>query len=616
MIDPKKYMDAFLSEAEELLQSMNNALLELEKNPAGKETVNQLFRCAHSIKGMSAMMGFNQTAELSHSMESLMDTFRSGNATPDAKTFSLLFECADALERSIKTITAGGMEPDTGELKARTEAAAKRTETPQEKNEPAEKQAPAQKEAEGAHAFSLSTFLREDCQMKPLKFELVRSRLSKIGRIAKEEKIKENQTDYLLLTDEGMKRAEAEAGSVSGVEKVEVRTRSGAEIKKKDEQAGQRTEQPAHIKVPVQRLDNLINLAGELTTAKTRIKQLTPDNNPALAGAIANLERLTQEIQTETMLARMVPVEQVFEKFPRMVRDLAKEEGKEVNFVMDGTNIELDRSILDRISEPLVHLLRNAVDHGIETPKERQTAGKPAAGTVTLCARREKSGIVVEVSDDGRGIDAGEIKRTALEKKIADKSEIEKMDEKDIPWLLFRPGFSTNKKITGISGRGVGLNAVKTAAESTGGMVEVESEKGKGSKFTLHLPLSLAIVRSLLVGSGSDEYAIPLSCIQYIHKAGGNEIRTIQKRKAIILEGQAVPLIGLHELFKTPEGGGESTILVIKKGREKAGIAVDRIIGEQELMIKPLRHAAAGFSGASILPDGKVVLVPDIYGLV
>jgi len=612
-MDLKKYIGAFASEAEELLQNMNSSLLTLEKNPADKEIVNQLFRYAHSIKGMSAMMGFNQTAELAHSMESLMDTFRSGNATPDEETFSLLFECADAMEGSIKTVTAGNAEPNTSELKTKIDAAAK-IGAPQEKTQKkeSEEKAPAQKEAAG-RVFALGVFLHEDCQMKPLKFELVKSRLSKIGSITKEEKITETQMNYLLLTDDGMKKIEVEAMSVSGVEKVEVREDTDQEIKKKAEK---KTEQPAHIKVPVHRLDSLINLAGELTTAKTRIKQLMQDNNPALASAIANMERLTQEIQTETMLARMVPVEQVFEKFPRMVRDLAKEEGKEINFVMEGANIELDRTILDSISEPLIHLLRNAVDHGIETPKERQAAGKPAVGTIKLCARREKNGILITVSDDGRGIDVNEIKKAVLEKKIADNAEIEQMDEKDIPWLMFRPGFSTSKQVTEISGRGVGLKTVKTVTESMGGIVEIENETGKGINFTLHLPLSLAIVRSLLVESGKEEYAIPISYVQYIHKASGNEIRTIQKRRVILLEGQAVPLVGLHELFKTREGDiGESTILVIKKGREQVGIAVDRIIGEHDLMIKPLRHAATGFSGASILPDGKVVLVPDIYGL-
>ncbi len=707
-MDLKKYMAVFASEAEELLQAMNTSLLELEKNPDGTETINQLFRCAHSIKGMAATMGFTKTAELAHSMESLMDGFRSGRAKPAAGTFSLLFECADTLERSIKSVSAGGAEADTEGLASRMAAeTAKQTagekaqstvqpeKTPgsgekgREEKVPApagekarsgadSKKTPAKKMSAGkagskgqaektpaptavktsggnqaeetaagadgekeaaektaasitgekgqaettsppeaagpAHTFSITVTLREGCQMKPLKFELVKARLSKIGIICGEEKKSEQSTEYVLATDEGMKKAEAEAESVTEVKKAEVRIYSGPEIKKKAGPAPEKAEQQTHIKVPVQRLDSLVNLAGELTTAKIRILQLIPENSPALREAAAALERLASDIQNEVMLARMVPAEQIFGKFPRMVRDIAKAEGKEISLAIEGGEIELDRSVLDRIGEPLLHLLRNAADHGIETPEERAKQGKQRAGSVKLSARREKDSVVIEVSDDGRGLDIEEIKRTALEKKVADKGEISKMGEKDVPWLMFRPGFSTSKKVTDISGRGVGLNIVKTATENMGGTIDIESEKGKGCRFTLRLPVSLAIVPSLIVGSGGEAYAIPLSCVQYVHQARKSEIRTIQNRRTIILEGEAVPIIGLHEALNTG-GGEEDTILVIKKGREKAGLAVERIIGEQDLMIKPLEQAG-GFSGASILPDGKVVLVPDVYGLI
>lgn len=373
------------------------------------------------------------------------------------------------------------------------------------------------------------------------------------------------------------------------------------------------------IKVGVDRLDKLMDLVGELLITKMRIKQIAKEM-PSAGEPVDSLDKLISELSHEVMAARLIPVGQVFNRFPRMVRDIADKEGKKVEFIMRGEEIELDRSVLDKLGEPLVHLLRNAVDHGVETPQERKAQGKPEIARLTLTASKERGSAVIRVEDDGAGFDIEVIKATAERKRIATKEELDRMPNGKILELPFHPDFSTSKQVTEFSGRGVGLNVVKTNVESMKGTVSVKSERGKGTAFILELPLSLAFIKCFLVRAEKETYGIPLSNVIRNVRILTKDIKTIEGGESFILDNEDIPLIRLRRLLNIPEEQATMlTVVIVERGDEKAGIAVDRIIGEQDLIIKALDETlkeAKGFSGATILGDGKVALILDMNTLI
>ncbi len=623
-MDIKKYMDSFVSEAEEHLQTFNQSLLKLEKDPSNADVINQLFRSAHTIKGISATMGFNRISGLAHEMEDVLDRLRSGETKATPELVDMLLGCVDVLEASIKNLSAGREELDTSATSRKLKEILLGVETKIEK---------------GPNTFLIKVVLDRECQTKSGRKDLVSKKLSQIGRVIKTLDESEEKFSIGLSTEESVEKVEGVVRSVSEIEGVEVSAVAEEgledllqteEVKReeeaKEEIGGVELARKAtiksvqSIKVPVERLDTLVNLTGELITIKNRLRQLQAMRDlEAMGDPIDTLDRLTSDIQNGVMQARMIPVEHIFNRFPRMVRDLARDEGKKVNFVVEGGEIELDRTILDRMGEPLVHLLRNAVDHGIEPPEDRREMEKPGTGTIKLTARRERDYAVIEISDDGAGIDVQQVREVAVEKGIISEEDGSKLEDRDAIWLMFKPGFSTSEKVTGTSGRGVGLDTVKMTVESLGGVVDVETEVGKGSKFTLQLPLSLAIIRSLLVKVGEETYALSLSNVRRVVHIGVDEIKTVQNQKTMLLAGEIIPLVVLHELFDIPsEDKRDLTVLIVERGRRRIGLIVDSIMGEEEIIIKPLDPMVrkAWFSGTSILPDGRIVLILDASTLI
>ena len=378
----------------------------------------------------------------------------------------------------------------------------------------------------------------------------------------------------------------------------------------------------ASIRIGIQNLENLMNLVGELVINKSRLVQIgrtyaLHDLNDALG----QIDRLTTELQDEVLKMRMVPTRYIFNRFPRMVRDLAMAEGKEVDFIVTGWDIELDRTVLDEISEPLVHLLRNAIDHGIEKPEDREATKKSRIGTIKLTASREKNYVTISVEDDGKGVDDDIIKRKAVEKGLMDQKKAQALTHEECVGLLFTPGFSTAQKVTAVSGRGVGMDIVKTKTESLGGRAEMTSEKGHGSKTVLTLPLTMAIIRALLIRVGEETYALPISMVLETGRFKRSKLKTVHGREVIVLRDEVVPLVKLWEVFGIEKVLEEEdlTVVFVERGDKKLGLVVDYLIGQQEIVIKPLGKVfqnVKGVAGATILGDGRVALILDIATLV
>jgi two-component system chemotaxis sensor kinase CheA len=378
------------------------------------------------------------------------------------------------------------------------------------------------------------------------------------------------------------------------------------------------------VRVNIERLDNLMNLVGELIINKIRLNQLASDLNAKdLDESLANLDRLTNEIQTEVMESRMVPIDQIFSRFPRMVRDLAKSEGKQINLIIEGKEIELDRTVLDEIGDPLVHLLRNAVDHGIESEEERKQLGKPVAGLVRLAASRQRNSVLIEVEDDGKGMDPGHLRDIAVKKGVLTREEVDKLSDTDALNLIFMPGFSGAKVVTDISGRGVGMDAVKTKIEALGGSVKISSVPGQGSIMKLQLPLTVAIIQSLMVTVAGETYAIPLGNVIRDVGIKSSDIKTIEGKEVIMLRGEVLPLLRLHDVLECPteaEDKQNLIVVVVEKMGSNIGLVVDDLLGQQEVIIKTLDNKLLknmkGFAGATILGDGSVSLILDIATLI
>lgn len=510
-----KYKDAFLSEAKEHVSVMEKSLLKLEKKPARTEFLSAIFREAHTLKSMAAMMKYDEMAVLCHAIEDVLDAIKKRKIKPD-KCFETLFEGLDNLRLSLKEIAANAKEIETQNL-----------------------------------VQKLKTLISQ----------------------------RKAAADYT---------SKAEIAAPSKIESVEVK---------------------------VERLDSLMNLIEELLVNRMRLDSVKDKlQDPELSAAIDTLSRLVSELQYNIMQSRLVPIGFVFSRFPRMVRDLAKQQKKQVNLETQGSDIELDRAVIDEIGESLVHLLRNAVDHGIEPPQTREKTGKPAQGTIKITAERTKSFAIVRVSDDGRGLDIEDIRNTAAKKGLL-PSEATK---EELIQSIFS-GVSTTKKVTAVSGRGFGLNTVKNKIESLGGSVSVDSQPQKGTTFTMEIPLTLAIIKTLFIEAAGKTYAIPLSSVERLVTVNRTNIRGELNSEAIVLDGEDVPVTSLDVLFNAPSLGLRSQpIAVIKKGEDRLGLAVDAFLTTQEIVIKPLNKLVREnkyFSGSTIIGSGEVVLILDVSNL-
>lgn len=684
-MDVSQYLEIFIDETREHLQNLNEQLLVLEKEPENKDTINEIFRAAHSLKGMAGTMGYKRMQKLTHDMENVFSEIRNDKMKVTASLVDILFQCLDALEeyldKIVETRDEGTNDNDSiiqelnkflnGQVSA-TEA----TQTKQEEVKPEvqsmdvkdkfpllykemtieshEKHAFSKVIQDGMHIYGITVFIQETCVLKAARAFLVFKSIEDIGEVGKSspsvQEIEDEKFDFhfsiFVISKEPIEKVIQCINSVSEIAKVvgEELDIDAIAFTDEDKEAEAETEvkqsstttQPAKqtgkpvinhtVRVDIEKLDVLMNLVSELIIAKNSLVSVSENSNSNVGTGfneqIEYLERVTTNLHESVMKVRMVPIESVVNRFPRMIRDLSKKLNKKMELYMTGEDTELDRTVIDEIGDPLMHLLRNSADHGLESAEVRAKRGKPEMGSIFLDAYQDGNNVVIEVRDDGNGIDIEAVKKKAIERGVITHERAETMDSKDIIDLLFLPSFSMAKKVSDVSGRGVGLDVVKSKIESLGGDVEVKNKYGEGSNFIIRLPLTLAIIQALMVVVGEEKYAISLGSIQTIEDIPVSDIKYVEAREVIHLRGNVIPLIRLNRILdiQTAEENVENmTVVIAKKGDRYAGFVVDYLIGQQEIVIKSLGkyiNINKMISGATILGDGEVALILDVNTLI
>ena len=639
-MDLSQYAELFLAESREHLSACNQLLLEWERQPAGLTPVSGLFRAVHTVKGMAATMGYARVTDLAHRMESLLDVLRRGAHPATDELLQLLFRARDALERAVELSVVGReRELEVAEIVADLDHAALRlarakvgaaAEGPREAGGVTPSVVPPPPEVEAAATGRLvQVTLRPEAPLKAGRALLVLKRAQALGVVLA---VTPPQTAFEAEDFEG--RFSFRLDSPAAPDEIETALRAAGDVAHLtvggEEVRGSGLEglpaAPAeggrsrHIRVDLRRLDGLMDLIGELATARGRLNQLAAERrDPAIDDVAIQVSRLSSDLQAEIIQARMTPVWQVFDRFPRLVRDLARELGKQVAFRVEGKEIELDRTILDELGDPLLHLLRNAVDHGIEPPAERRRRGKPPEGEIVLTAVRERASVAITVSDDGRGIDRPKILERAKRDGAVD-AHAEALTDDQLLRVLARPGFSTAETVTSVSGRGVGIDVAMTRIRALGGTIDIRSEPGKGTAFVLRLPVTLAIVRAIIASVGPERYALPLTYVAETVELGTVTTTVVEGREAIVLRDRVVPLVHLRRLLAVTSDRepARAPIIVLEMGDRRAGVVVDGMLGQQEFVVKGF-DAPQGtlpvFSGATIMGDGIPALILDAGGL-
>jgi len=644
------YREIFLAESQEYLNIISQCLVKLEETPSDSESLNEVFRAIHTLKGMAATMGFEKLTQLSHQMEDLLDALRSQKLKVDSKIVDHLFTCLDVLEALIQKIKLKRKaEIDISSCLEGLQKLLRGEEDIQGLSELSlgavkiadyERKIFENKKAEGLDIFKVKVHLARDCAMKQVRAFLVITNLGRISQILKSipsvEDLKEGRFAFsfiiLLATSEKAEIIRQELLSISEVERIEIKPLEIVYGGK----APSRPISTSYIKkiqsmrIPVQRLDKIMNLMGELAIAKIRLLQVVQSQRiKPLEDVTFAVDNLTTALQDEIIQTRLLPISYVLDTFPRIVRDLSRSQNKEIELMILGSEIELDRAILDEIGDPLLHLVRNAIDHGIEDPEERKRIGKNPKGKIIIRVVRQKGQISIEVADDGRGVDFEAVGRWAVKRSLNTKEEVKVLTKEDVLNLLTVPGFSTSEKISEISGRGVGLDVVKAKVEALSGRLDFETELGKGSRFILTLPLTLAIIKAMLVKIGNETFAIPLMSIRETIKIEENEIKLINNFEVIRLRDEVIPIIRLDkelEIFPLnrtiPEKEGiqdeRLSIVITEYGTKNIGLMVNKVLGEQDIVVKPLGSMVKrikGIAGATILGDGKVALILDVMSL-
>ncbi|WP_079709467.1 chemotaxis protein CheA [Paraliobacillus ryukyuensis] len=673
-MEMNEYLDVFIEESKEHIQSLNNHLLELENDPTNMDKVNEIFRSAHTLKGMSATMGFQDLADLTHKMENVLDAIRNDKIELDSDILDVVFNAVDNLESMVFDIIDGGDgKKDVSQLVAQLEAI--------EQGEVIANTAPEQSAATTSNAqqtidigsldqfettvlqqssdsgffnYKIHVQLEEGCLLKAARVYMVFEVLEQMGEVVKseptvtelEEEKFENDFTVLLVSKEDQDTIEQKIMKVSEVKKVEISifdinqiqaNDSKEEQSKEQKSASKQKNEPANdktntksthvtsktIRVNIERLDALMNLFEELVIDRGRLEQISATmKDTELQETVEHMTRISGDLQNIILNMRMVPIDQVFNRFPRMVRQLAKDLNKQIDLVIYGAETELDRTVIDEIGDPLVHLIRNGLDHGIETPEERKQQGKDEKGTLTLNAYHSGNHVFIEISDNGAGINRDKVAKKAIENGVITEEQVANLTDSQINQLIFESGFSTADKISDISGRGVGLDVVKNTIESLGGSIRIESEFGKGSLFSIQLPLTLSIISVLLVEVQKEKYAIPLSSIIETAIVNKNDIMHAHNKQVIDFRGKVVPLINLHDIFEVPGEKDDDnfySIVLIRQGGKMAGLVVDTFIGQQEVVLKSLGDYLSdvfAISGATILGDGQVALIVDTNALI
>lgn len=679
-MDMNQYLEVFIEESKEHLQTCSEQLLVLEKNPEDLSIVNEIFRSAHTLKGMSATMGYEDLANLTHKMENVLDAIRNSQIVLSPELFDVIFLAVDDLEAMVMSIAEGGdgkrnvmgvvhqlemiekgespVSSTIAELAAASAVLEKEEMTVVEYDE-FEWTVLQQSKDQGFNSFEISIGLREDCLLKAARVFMVFEVLEKSCEVIKShppvELLEEEQFDQrftiTVVTRESSDEIKNKIMKVSEVNQVVVNAldlehlRYAAHSKEdkvteipkqetnnaelpteyddKKKQAPVKTASSKTIRVNIERLDILMNLFEELVIDRGRLDQISSDlDNQELHETVERMSRITSDLQTIVLNMRMVPVETVFNRFPKMVRQLARDLNKKVNLEIDGAETELDRTVIDEIGDPLVHLIRNAMDHGIETPEERLAKGKNEEGKILLKAYHSGNHVFIEIEDDGAGINKDRVLNKALSNGILTKETAATLTDKQIYELIFASGFSTAETISDVSGRGVGLDVVKNTIESLGGSVTIDSKENEGSIFLIQLPLTLSIISVMLVAIQNEKYAIPLSSIietAIIKKA---DIMNAHNHQVIDFRGKVLPLLFLKDIFEVPINQEEEeslSVVIVRKGDKLAGLVVDSFIGQLEIVLKSLGNyltSAFAISGATILGDGQVALIIDCNTLI
>ncbi len=700
-MDVSQYLEIFIDETKEHLQNLNTQILELEQEPDNMDTVNEIFRAAHSLKGMAGTMGYKRMQNLTHDMENVFSEVRNGTVKVNASIIDTIFQCLDALEEYLDNIQSSadeGTNDNENIIKALNDflkSGGKSDDAPKESAASEEAEAaPAAEAAEAAPAagnekwreikftedqlgvmaaakksgkniIGITVNVQETCILKAARAFLVFKSLEELGEIIvsspSAQDIEDEKFDFdfsiIVVTDADIDTVVKAAKSVSEigdavggmVDLPDVPVAEAAEDKKEEvvektanaavaaDKGADKTGKVAEkkkvvvnrtVRVDIEKLDDLMNLVSELIIAKNSLVAAATSNvagneNTNVNEHIEYLENVTTNLHESVMKVRMVPIESVVNKFPRMIRDLQKKLGKKMELYMTGEETELDRTVVDEIGDPLMHLLRNSADHGIEGDVAlRKERGKPETGSIFLDAYQDGNNVVIEVRDDGNGIDVEAVKKKALERGVITEEQASVMSDKEIINLLFLPSFSTAKVVSDISGRGVGLDVVKSKIESLSGEVEVRSQLGVGSTWTIRLPLTLAIIQTLMVNVGGEKYAIPLGNIQTLENIKADEIETVQQKEVINLRGDIVPIIRLNEVLGCESTKGKDddlVVVIVKKGDKMAGLVIDSLTGQQEIVIKSLGkyiNKSKIISGATILGNGDVALIVDPNALI
>ncbi|UCG85957.1 MAG: chemotaxis protein CheA [Gemmatimonadota bacterium] len=620
-MDLSQYAELFLVESREHLSSINQQLLEWERSPQATEPVAGIFRAVHTIKGMAAAMSYSVTSDLAHRMESLLDILRTGDGEVTQDHFELLFRATDTLEQAVAASVSGREgQLDVAEVLAALDAATR--DLGAAARRPSRSSMPLVAVSEGPGIW-IRVQIEPNSTLVGARAAVVIGRMEAIGAVrevrpppsAFESDEFDGQFDFQLETELDPEAIEREIRAAGDIKQVLV----GAERSRTDvkQTASGRSR---HVRVDLQRVDSMMDLIGELVTARDQLTQVSAARTAGdLDDLTLKISRLTSDLQAEIIQVRMTPVWQVFDRFPRLVRDLARQLDKQVEFRVEGKEIELDRAILDEIGDPLVHLLRNAIDHGIEPPAEREALGKPPTGRVVLSALREKAKVAIKVSDDGRGIEREKIlDRARRDGMVGD--EVETLSDELLLRVLARSGFSTAAEVSDVSGRGVGIDIVATRLRALGGGLEVSSEIGVGTTFTLQLPITLAIVRALTVEVGDERYVLPITHVTETLDLDSSAVTELDGRAGLMYRGTVIPLVDLRELVNVsgivPD---RRPVVVVQIGGRRSGVVVDTLTGQQEIVVKsfdPPSGTLPIFSGATILGDGMPVLVLDAGGLV
>ncbi len=624
-MDVSKYAALFLAESREHLSSCNQLLLSWERDPGATDPVGGLFRSIHTIKGMGATMGFTGVAELAHRMESLLDALRHGQVTSDATTFQLLFRAVDALGEAVEGAAAGReMVADPALCAALDEmASGKPSSGAVEGATPASEAAtpPRRRATDAPRGRSVQMVIRPDAVMRGARAVLAVRRAEALGLVTAVRpplvQLEREEFDGRLAfriesraTDDELAAALRTAGEVESVRFEEPVAFDAA--------APGRQRQ---IRVDLGRLDRLMKQVGELVVAKNRLNVMAAQSDDGgLAELSDRISRLVSGMQTEVIASRMTPVGEVFERFPRLVRDLARDLGKRIRFDVEGEEIELDRSILDEIGDPLLHLIRNAADHGIEPAEARAKAGKPAEGRILLAASRERNSVVLRVSDDGRGIDRAAILAKARREEGGSAADGDGLTDDALLRVIARPGFSTAQAVSGVSGRGVGVDVAMTRVRQLGGTLEIRSEVGKGTTFLIRVPLTLAIVRALLADAGGERYAVPLAYVAETVEFDPRAVTALRSREALVVREQVIPTVHLRDLVASrarPAPPRRPTV-ILEVGERRTALVVDALLGQQDIVVAPFdapRGMPPYVGGATILADGAPALVLDAAAL-